>query len=257
MSVFTDSHCHLAMYDGASDALRRARGAGVHGFLVPSTRLDDMQASVTLAEQHGDVWAAIGFHPHEAKDFDDAARTMIESMVSHDRVVAVGEIGLDYHYDHSPREVQRDVFMRQLALARAADLPVIIHNRESTPDLLDLLESEQARGSRGVLHSFTESYEVASRLVGLGYYIAFSGILTFRTAESLRDVAARLPRERVLIETDTPYLAPVPHRGKTNEPAFVVRIAEHLAGLWSTSVEEAGEITTRNFEEAFAVTVQR
>ncbi len=257
MSVFADSHCHLAMYEGAPEALGRARDAGVRGFLVPATRLDDAPASVALAEQHGDVWAAVGFHPHEAKDFDDGAEAQLESLLSHDRVIAVGEIGLDYHYDFSPRDVQREVFMRQVALAKAADLPVVIHNRESTPDLIGLLESSEANGLRGVLHSFTESREVAIRLVDLGYYISFSGILTFRTAESLRDVAARLPRERVLIETDTPYLAPVPHRGRTNEPAFVVRIAEQLARLWTTSVEEVGEITTRNFEAAFDVAVHR
>jgi TatD DNase family protein len=251
---FVDSHCHLSMAEGAEDALARARKAGVHGFLVPGTKADDAEDVVALAAQHRGVWSAVGFHPHEAKDFDAAAEARIDSLLEGDRVIAVGEIGLDYHYDHSPRDVQKSVLVRQLAMARTHGLPAIIHNRESTEDVIAVLSNE-GRDVRGVLHSFTESYEAASALIDMGWYISFSGILTFRNAEPLRNVAKRLPRDRVLIETDTPYLAPVPHRGRTNEPAFVTHVAQTLADLWLLPVDEVAELTTRNFEDLFGVSV--
>jgi TatD DNase family protein len=249
----TDSHCHVAMLEGATEALDRARERGVVGFVVPGTLLADCEASVTLASQHDDVWAAVGFHPHEAKLLGDDEFEKLRGWSRDPRVVAIGEIGLDYYYDHSPRETQRAALERQISLAREADLPVIVHNRESTSDLLAILTSEAARGTRGVLHSYTDTYETATKLLDLGYFISFSGIATFRTAEPLRDVARKLPRDRVLIETDTPYLAPVPHRGKRNEPAFVDRIAELLAELWSVPADEVAEITTSNFERLFNV----
>ncbi|MBI2214568.1 MAG: TatD family hydrolase [Acidobacteria bacterium] len=255
MARLTDSHCHLAMYEGADDAIARSRAAGLRGIVVPATRLDDLEACVRLAEANGDVWAAVGFHPHEAKDFDDDAAATVERLASHPRVVAIGEIGLDYHYDHSPREIQRQVFARQIAIANRAGLPVIVHNRESIGDLVETIESGESSGVRGVLHSYTESYEVATTLIDRGFFISFSGILTFRSAQALRDVAKRLPRDRVLIETDTPYLAPVPHRGQRNEPAWVERVAETLAELWEIPFEGVAEITTRNFESAFGVSV--
>lgn len=253
---YTDSHCHLTMAD-AVPALDRARAEGVRGFLVPATKLDDARPAVALARQHDDVWAAVGFHPHEAKDCDDAAFAVIEELAREPRVRAIGEMGLDYHYMHSPREVQREVFLRHVALAKARDLPVIIHNRESTADLLELLASDETKGLRGILHSFTESAEVARSLLDRGYFISFSGIVTFRTAEALRECARGLPHDRVLIETDTPYLAPVPFRGKDNEPAYVIKIAELLATLWGVPIEEVAAQTTANFESAFAVTLPR
>ena len=251
---FTDSHCHLTMAD-AAPALERARAQGVHGVVVPATKADDAPQAVALARKHQDVWAAVGFHPHEAKDCDDAAFAEISRLSREPRVVAIGEIGLDYHYDHSPRDVQREVFMKHIALGRELDKPVIIHNRESTDDLMRLLTSEEARGVRGILHSFTESTEVARKLIDLGHYISFSGIVTFRTAEALRETAAALPPDRVLIETDTPYLAPVPFRGRDNEPAYVIKIAELLASLWKKDLAEVAATTTANFEKVFSVTL--
>jgi len=241
----------------AAEMLDRARGAGVAGVVVPGTKIEDGRQAVTLASQHDDVWAAVGFHPHEASACDAGAFREIEQLSTQPRVVAVGEIGLDYHYTFSPPDVQRHVFMSHLALANRHGLPVIIHNRESTEDLLDLLDSKEGRRCRGILHSFTESYEVARKLVDRGFFISFSGIVTFKDAETLREVARRLPHQSVLIETDTPYLAPVPHRGKENEPAYVVRIAELLAALWSLPLDEVGRITTGNFEQAFGVTIRR
>jgi TatD DNase family protein len=248
---FTDSHCHLTMSNAEAN-LAAARAAGVGGFVVPATKLEDAPQAVQIARQNRDVWAGVGFHPHDAKDCDDAAFTEIARLAREERVVAIGEIGLDYHYDHSPRDVQRDVFERHIALAKEVDKPVIVHNRESTADLVAILSRS---GARGILHSYTESLDVARKLVDLGYYISFSGIVTFRNAESLRDVARGLPHDRVLIETDTPYLAPVPYRGRDNEPAYVVAIAELLAKLWGMPVEHVAEQTTANFERVFSVKV--
>lgn len=256
MSVFADSHCHVQMLgEGADAALEGARDAGVRGFLLPGTKLDDAPRVVEIARRHPDVWAAVGFHPHEAKDFDSAAERAVRDLLADPKTVAVGEIGLDYHYMHSPREIQREVLRRQIAIARELDLPVILHNRESTDDLIEILESADSEGLRGVLHSFTENYDVAKRLVDRGFFISFSGIVTFRTAETLRDAASRLPHDSVLIETDTPYLAPVPHRGKENRPAYVVDTARMLASLWNVTLDQVAAATTTNFERAFGVKI--
>ena len=257
-NMFTDSHCHLAMMgDRVGDLLSRARAAGVSGIVVPGTDSTDAGKAVEIAQQHADVWAAVGFHPHQASQCDPASFHEVERLSTSPRVVAIGEIGLDYHYNFSPPEAQREVLMRHFALANQRGLPVLIHNRESTADLMDLLDSDEGKRVRGVLHSFTESLEVAKRLVDRGFVISFSGIATFKAAGNLREVARQLPHDAVLIETDTPYLAPVPHRGKENEPAFVVRVAELLGQLWGISLEEVGRITTGTFERVFSVKVPR
>jgi TatD DNase family protein len=251
--IFTDSHCHLTMSD-ADGTLARAREGGVGGFVVPGTKLDDAPQAVAIAQQHNDVWAAVGFHPHEAKDCDDAAFAEIERLANEPRVVAIGECGLDYHYMHSPRETQIAVFERHLDLAKRVFKPIIVHNRESTEDMVSILA---ASGARGILHSFTESEDVARKFIDAGYFISFSGIVTFRSAEALRACAKVLPHDRVLIETDTPFLAPVPFRGRDNEPAYVVKVAELLAALWGISVDDVAARTTANFESAFGVTLPR
>ena len=251
--IFTDSHCHLTM-SNAAENLRAAREAGVRGFVVPATNLQDAPQAVQIAQQNADVWSAVGFHPHDAKDCDDAAFAEIARLAREDRVVAIGEIGLDYHYNHSPRETQRAVFERHIELAKQLDKPVIVHNRESTEDMVEILSRS---GARGILHSYTESLDVAKRLVDLGFVISFSGIVTFKSAEALRGVARGLPLDAVLIETDTPYLAPVPYRGRDNEPAYVVKIAELLAQLWDVSVERVAEAIAENFERVFGVTLSR
>jgi len=251
--IFTDSHCHLTMSD-ADSTLDRARQAGVRGFVVPGTKLDDAAQTVAIARKYDDVWAAVGFHPHEAKDCDDAAFAEIERLAAHARVVAIGECGLDFHYMHSPRETQIAVFERHLDLAKRIGKPIIVHNRESAEDMVAILS---ASGARGILHSFTESESVARKFIDAGYYISFSGIVTFRSADALRACAKALPHDRVLIETDTPFLAPVPFRGRENEPAYVIKVAELLATLWSVPVEEAAARTTANFESAFSVTLPR
>ena len=249
--TFTDSHCHLTLAN-ADAALAHAREAGVGGFVVPATMLNDAPQAIAIARRHGDVWAAVGFHPHEAKDCDDAAFAEIARLANDERVVAIGEIGLDYHYMHSPREVQRNVLERHLDLARRLGKPAIIHNRESTDDMVDILTRSDVTG---ILHSFTESADVAKKLIDRGWFISFSGIVTFRSADALRECARVLPHDRVLIETDTPYLAPVPYRGRDNEPAYVIKIAEQLATLWQRSIDEVAAATTANFERAFGVTL--
>lgn len=232
--------------------LARARERGVQGFVVPGTNLQDAPRALTIANENDGVWAAVGFHPHDAKHCDDAAFAEIERLAREPRVAAIGEVGLDYHYMHSPRETQMAVFARHIDLAKRLGRPVIVHNRESTDDMLQMLQDGKV-----VLHSFTESYEVAAKLLDRGFFISLSGIVTFRSAEALRDCARRLPHDRVLIETDTPYLAPVPHRGRDNEPAYVIEVARLLASLWGMTPDEVAETTTANFERLFSVKVPR
>jgi len=249
--IFTDSHCHLTMSNAEAN-LTAARATAVRGFVVPATNLKDAPQAVAIAQQNADVWSAVGFHPHDAKHCDEAAFAEIARLAQEDRVVAIGEIGLDYHYMHSERATQREVFERHIDLAKRLDKPVIVHNRESTDDMVAILGRS---GARGILHSYTESLDVAKQLVDQGFLISFSGIVTFRNAEPLREVAKALPHDMVLIETDTPYLAPVPYRGRDNEPAYVIKIAELLAKLWDVPLERVAEQTTRNFERIFGVTV--
>ena len=241
----------------AADAdvqLARARTAGVARFLVPGTTLADSAAAVALAQSHGDVWAAVGIHPHEARNFDpkrDGAA--LEDLARQPRVAAIGEVGLDFHYDLSPRDKQIEVLEWMLDLARRLSLPVILHNRESGAEMLALLGRLPARERPGVFHSFTESAAYGRQAVDRGYRISFSGMITFRAAENIREAAAGLPLDAMLVETDTPYLAPVPFRGKPCEPAFVVETARKLAAVKGVSLEAAAQATTANFDRLFAV----
>ena len=225
----------------------------MHGFVVPATDAKNSPEAIAVAEQHDDVWCAVGFHPHEAKHCDDAAFATIERLATRPKVVAIGECGLDYHYDHSPREKQREVFARHIELAKRMRKPIIVHNRESTADVVDMLKGDVPC----ILHSYTETADVAKTLLDRGAYISFSGIATFRSAQQIRDAAAIVPPDRALIETDTPFLAPVPYRGRDNEPAFVVKMAELLASVWRLPLERVAEATTQNFETVFGVRLPR
>ena len=213
------------------------------------------ERAVALAESHKDIFAAVGVHPHDAKLFDEAAEQKLVNLIKKSaRVIAWGEIGLDYHYDHSPREVQREVFRRQLRLARTADLPVVIHSRAADEDTIAILREELADYNRGgVMHCFGGSLSMAESAIDLGFFISFAGNLTFKKAESLREVARQLPLDRLMIETDCPYLTPVPFRGKRNEPARVVETARCLAELHDETLEEIGRITSENFGKLFGV----
>ena len=248
-----DSHCHLQMGDDRSALLSRARAAGVTRFLVPGTTLADSEHAAAMADPAAGVFAAVGVHPHEAKDFDparDGAR--LEELARRPGVAAIGEIGLDFHYDHSPREKQIEVLEWMLDCAARLGLPVLLHNRESGAEMLAALERRGLRRDAGVFHSFTEDAAYGARAVALGYLVSFSGMITFRAAENIRSAAAGLPLEAMLVETDTPYLAPAPHRGKPCEPAFVVETAKRLAEVKGTTLEAVAAATTANFDRLFA-----
>ena len=265
--MYTDSHCHPENKRFDSDreeVFARAKAAGVTTILAigngdgPGTGTFD--CAIKLAEQHDGVYSTVGIHPHEAalakqSDFDE-----LVALAKHPKIVAWGEIGLDYYYDHSPRAVQQQVFLEQLELAKAAKLPIIIHCRPSDnsdnawEDLLRLLrENWQASGLGGVMHCFTGSVEQARASLDLGFVISFAGNVTYPKAQNIRDAASMVPLERMFIETDSPYLAPVPHRGKRNEPAFVVEVARQIAELRGMAPEELGRVTTENFYRFFQI----
>ncbi len=249
-----DTHCHLDSEhnpDGPDAALGRARDAGVSAFLcVGVGGLAQAQQALALAEQHSDVFASAGVHPHDAErdtDLDFGA------LWAHPRLLAVGEVGLDYHYDHSPREKQAEVFRRYIALAREVHKPLIIHTRSAAEDTLQILENEGARDAGGVIHCFSEDRAFAERALDLGFYLSFSGIVTFKTARAIQEVAAWAPADRVLVETDSPYLAPVPLRGKRCEPAFVVHTGKFVAGLRGVDEAHLAALTTENAQRCFRV----
>jgi TatD DNase family protein len=235
-----------------SDVLSRARAAGVERFLVPGTTLEDSAQALGIAALHGDVLAAVGVHPHEANGFQaERDGPTLEAMTHRPEVAAVGEVGLDFHYDLSPRNKQIEVLEWMLDLARRRGLPVLLHNRESGAELLALLERLGPREHAGVFHSFTENVEYGRRALDLGFRVSFSGMITFRSAENIRDAARGLPLDAMLVETDSPYLAPEPHRGRRCEPAFVVDTARKLADVKGVMLEQVAQATTANYERLF------
>ena len=254
--MFVDSHAHI---DGPEfdadrdDVIQRAHAAGVTTILNVGTgdpHSGVFERAVELGRGNRSLYTAVGTHPHDARFYDDAAEQRTRDLITTGkRVVAWGEIGLDFHYDNSPRDVQMDAFRRQLRAARECDVPVIIHTREAESETVDILRTEY-RGAerRGVFHCFTGSKDLAQQAVELNFMISFSGILTFRKAEDLRDIAKHLPLENLLIETDCPFLAPVPHRGNRNEPAYVVEVARCIAELRGLPIENVAEVTTENFK---------
>ncbi len=257
--MYVDSHAHIdgAEYDDdREEVIERARAAGVAAILNVGTgdpHSGSLERAVEAAERYDDIYAAVGVHPHDARLFDERAEQRIKRLVKESsRVIAWGEIGLDYHYDHSPRPVQREVFARQLSAAREANLPVVIHSREAPEDTLNILRGElgdQARG--GIMHCFGGSWGMASSLMELGFMISFAGNVTFRNAGDLREVARRVPLDRLLVETDCPYLTPVPFRGRRNEPARVLEVADCLAQLHGLKASDIGRITAQNFARFF------
>jgi TatD DNase family protein len=252
--TLADSHCHLHMLgDSLPDVLARAREAGVSRFLVPGTTVADSSDAVHLAQANEDVLAAVGVHPHEAKDFDVARDgAALEALARVPGVAAIGEVGLDFHYDLSPRGRQIETLEWMLDLARRLGLPVILHNRESSAEMLELVERFGPRENAGVFHSFTANADFGRKAIDLGYAVSFSGMITFRKAENIRESAAALPLESMLVETDSPYLAPEPHRGKPAEPAFVVETAKRLAQVKGVGLPEVEEKTTAAFDRLFA-----
>lgn len=252
--MICDSHGHVQMLPAAErrEVIARARAAGVERILVPGTTLEDSRLAVEVAEEHEGLYAAVGLHPHEAKDFDeDRDLKAFEDLLRSGRTVAVGEIGLDFHYDHSPREDQRRALRAQLAFAGAHGLPVLLHNRESGEEMFEAISALPRRPNPGVFHSFTETADYGARAIALGYRISFSGMLTFKAAENIRAAARGLPLSAMLVETDAPYLAPEPHRGKRCEPAFAADTARRLAAVKEVSFEEVEAATTASFDALF------
>lgn len=258
--MFIDSHAHIdgPEFDADRDAvIRRAFEAGVTVILNVGTgdpHSGSLERAVEMGEEHEAIYTAIGTHPHDARFFDGETERRIESLIKQSsHVIAWGEIGLDFHYDNSPRETQKEVFRRQLVLARTAGLPVIVHTREAEDETIRILRSEWTSGLPGIMHCFSGSQTLAEEALDLGFYISFSGIVTFKKADDLRAVAKAVPLERLLIETDCPYLAPMPYRGKRNEPAYVVEVARCLAELRGVAMAEMGRITTENFGKVFGL----
>jgi TatD DNase family protein len=264
--MFIDSHAHLEGKQFAADreqVIARARDAGVANIVAigngdgPS----NFDCGIQLAEKYDFIYATIGIHPHEASQADHAAYDRMQQLARHPKIIAWGEIGLDYFYDHSPREIQKEVFTKQMELAAAAKLPIVIHCRPSDgsenawDDCLEMIKTQWAsHGLGGILHCFTGNWPQAKRALDMGFMISFAGNLTFPKAQQIRDAALEVPLDRMLIETDSPYLAPVPHRGKRNEPAFVIETARKLGELRNIPVEEIGDRTSRNFCNFFKLT---
>jgi TatD DNase family protein len=253
--TLVDSHCHLN-YEGLADrqeeVLAAARARGVKGFLNISTRQKEWGEVVGAAERYPDVWASIGVHPHEADAHPDLGAAALVEAAAHPRVIAIGECGLDYYYDKSDRAAQRERFGAHIEAARQTGLPLVVHTRDAEDDTAEILTREVGNGGvSGVLHCFTGSAELARTALDLGFYISISGIVTFKNARDLQEVAKTIPQDRLLVETDSPFLAPVPHRGQTCEPAFVADTAAFLSDLRNEPLDELAAATTSNFFRLF------
>ncbi|GGE04576.1 TatD-related deoxyribonuclease [Polymorphobacter glacialis] len=257
--MLIDSHCHLnypGLREDVAGVLDRARAAGVGGFLGISTRQSEWDEVIALADAEADVWATVGIHPHEADVHPDTdAATLIEA-TRHGRVIGIGETGLDYYYDKSDRERQRASFRAHILASRATGLPLIVHTREAEADTLALLREPGEGALRGVIHCFTASQDFAEQALALGFYISLSGIVTFKNARDLQASAMTIPGDRLLVETDAPFLAPIPMRGKTCEPGFVAHTAKFVAGLRGETVEALAASTSDNFFALFSKAVR-
>ena len=263
--IFVDSHCHIdgEAFDADRDeVVKRARDAGVAAMLNIGTgdpHSDDFRKAVAVSEAYDNVYASVGVHPHDAKLYDDAAEDHLVGLVrSSSKVIAWGEIGLDYYYDHSPRNVQVDVFRRQIRTAFSLDLPIIIHSRDADGETVEILTDECSKGDfkGGIMHCFGGTAEMARALMDIGFLISFAGNVTFKKAENLREAASIVPLDRLLIETDCPFLTPVPFRGKRNEPSLVVHTAQFLADMHGVNVAVVADRTTQNFLKFFGLEIK-
>ena len=282
--IFVDSHCHVdgEQFDSDRDeVVERAKAAGVKAMLTVGTgnpHTGEIERAVRTAEKYDNVFAAVGVHPHDAKLYDDAAENHLIELAKNEKVVAWGEIGLDFYYDHSPRDLQIEVFRRQIRVARSLDLPIIIHSRDADVETVEVLTEECSVSTEngkwktengegeinfavenkfrgGIMHCFGGTAEMARKLMDIGFLISFAGNVTFKKAENLRDAARVVPLDKLLIETDCPFLAPIPNRGKRNEPAFVVHTAQFLADFYGIELEKLAERTTGNFLDFFRLEV--
>jgi TatD DNase family protein len=253
-----DSHAHIQgkEYAGETAAvIQRAGEAGVEQIIVVGGAGDmsSNAAAIALAELCAGLYATVGMHPHDAKDVGEEELQELKRLAAHPKVIAVGETGLDYYYNHSPCEIQRRVFAQFIRLARETGLPLVVHERDAASEAIEQLRSEGAGKIRGVIHCFTGDYEAACDYLDLGFYLSFAGIITFKNAQPLREVVCKVPLDRIFVETDSPYLTPVPHRGKRNEPAFVRLVAETVARLKEITLEQVAHATTRNVRQLFRI----
>lgn len=253
--MLIDSHCHLnykGLVEDQQGVLARARAAGIGGFLNISTRQREWADILALAEQESDVWASVGIHPHEADAHADLGEAALIAAAEHPRAVAIGETGLDYYYEHSDRKTQQALFRTHIAVSRATGLPLIVHTRDAEEDTAAILGEEMGKGAfPALIHCFTASADFARAMLDLGLTISLSGIVTFKNAKDLQAIAGELPEDRLLVETDAPFLAPIPHRGRTCEPAFTADTARFVAALRGIEPEQLAEATTRNFFALF------
>ena len=257
--MLIDSHCHLnyaSLGDDVPGVLARARAAGVGGFLAISCRESEWEGVIAIATANDGVWASVGIHPHEADEHPDTDAATLIAAAAHPKVIAIGETGLDYYYDKSDRGRQQNSFRSHIQAARATGLPLIVHTRDAEADTLALLQEPGEGQLTGVIHCFTASQAFADEALALGFYISLSGIVTFKNARGLAETAKTIPTDRLLVETDSPYLAPVPMRGKTCEPAFVAHTARFLSQLRGVSEAELAASTTANFHALFAKAVR-
>ncbi len=257
--MLIDSHCHLeykGLVEDQQGVLARARDAGVGGFLSISTRQREWGQVIATAEREADVWASVGIHPHQADAHADLGEAALLEAAAHPRVIAIGETGLDYYYDHSDRNMQKELFRRHISVSRETGLPLIIHTRDAEDDTFAILADEMEKGAfPALIHCFTASAGFGRKVLDLGLTISLSGIVTFKNATDLQAVAAELPEDRILVETDAPFLAPVPHRGRVCEPAFTADTARFVAGIRGTTPEALAKTTTRNFFRLFGKAV--
>jgi TatD DNase family protein len=254
--MLIDSHCHIddARFDTDREAMMtRARMVGVTHFVTIGCDIETSREAAKLAQQYPYIAATVGVHPHEVKRIEPGWYDELRSLARNPGVVAYGEIGLDYHYDHSPREIQRLRFREQVQLARELRLPIVIHTREAQEDTIAILKEEKAHELGGVFHCFSGDAWLAKDALDLGFYLSFSGVITFQNASMLRDIVKTVPMDRVLVETDAPYLTPVPHRGKRNEPAYVRHVADKIAELHGFSVQQVDDATTQNTKRLFQI----
>ncbi len=254
--MFIDSHCHLnykGLVEDQAEVIARAGAAGVMTMLNISTRESEWDDVIGVAEAHDQIWASVGIHPHEADGHAHIDTAKLVARAVHPKIVAIGETGLDYYYDHSDRDQQRTSFRAHIAASRETGLPLIVHTRDAEDDTASILAEEMGQGPfTGVIHCFTASQDFADKALALGLYVSLSGIVTFKNARDLQETAKMIPADRLLIETDAPFLAPVPHRGKTCEPAFVADTARMLADLRGISVEDLADQTSNNFRALFS-----
>ncbi|MBV1759008.1 MAG: TatD family hydrolase [Dethiosulfatibacter sp.] len=254
--MLVDSHVHLD--DGRFDKdreklIERFEQDGISYVLHAAYDLQSSIKAVNASEKYGKIYASVGYHPHDAKDATEESLQIIRSLTKKSKVVAIGEIGLDYHYDHSPRETQKKWFIEQIRMAKELDMPYIVHDREAHGDIFNIMKTEKYSGTRGIMHCYSGNVELAREFIKMGFLISLAGPITFSNARKTKEVAKEIPLEHLLIETDGPYLTPVPFRGKRNEPSYVRYVAQEIASIKEIPFEEVAQVTTDNFKRLFNI----